>query len=113
MFLTAVDETFNDVINRFLLVYFDDLLVSSEDPMQHENHVRLVLQKLRDAGLCVKLEKCEFNTTEVEFQGYVVSTEGIKMDHRNTYTIQGWSSPTDVKGVLKNDICVSKYGWED
>lgn len=86
--LTNAPATFQAYINKalaekldvFCIVYLDDILIYSEDPGKHVENVRWVLQKLKEANLFVNLQKCNFDAKEVKFLGYVVSSEGVKME---------------------------------
>jgi hypothetical protein len=62
------------------MAYIDDILVYSQNLEEHQNHVRLVLLRLREAGLQVDINKSEFNVTRTKFLGLIVLTEGIEMD---------------------------------
>ncbi|RAN68804.1 hypothetical protein B5P42_31315, partial [Bacillus sp. SRB_331] len=77
----------------------DDILIYSESALQHDVNVRLVLSKLRSAGLFAKLEKCVFDAQEVEFLGYLVTDSSIKMDPSKVETILDWATPSTVKDV--------------
>jgi hypothetical protein len=93
----------NNVLRRFLdnkcICYLDDILVYSTDVDQHENDVCDVLLALQTAHLKLKSEKCRFHTKEVIFLGYVITTEGIKMDPSKVESVLSWSKPTNVKEV--------------
>ena len=93
----------NDVLRPFLDVfctaYIDDILIYSESLEEHKKHVRLVLGALSDAGLQLDIDKSEFFKTEVIYLGYVISTEGIKMDPAKVQAIQEWEYPLNVKDV--------------
>jgi hypothetical protein len=69
-----------DYLDDFCTVYLDDILIYSEDPLEHDSHVRKVLQRLRDAGLQVDIKKSEFRTKRTKYLGFIVSTEGIEAD---------------------------------
>jgi hypothetical protein len=64
----------------FVVVYLDDILVYSKTYEEHVQHMRLILTALRNANLCIKVEKMEFHKQEVKFLRYIVSREGLKMD---------------------------------
>ena len=94
-------DIFRDFIDLFLVVYLDDLLIYSRDEADHEQHVRLVLARLQENGLAVKLDKCSFNTRQVEFLGYVVTPNGCHMDPAKVQTILDWQEPRNVVGIQR------------
>jgi len=67
------------------------------DPAEHEGHVRKVLQRLREAGLPADIKKSEFGVTETKFLGFIVTTQGIRMDPTKVEVIQDWPVPTTLK----------------
>ncbi|KAG1064905.1 hypothetical protein G6F42_026917 [Rhizopus arrhizus] len=73
-FQAFVNDVLRDYLDQFLVVYLDDVLIFSQSRSQHEEHVRLVLQKLQDARLSLKLEKCEFSVSTVSFLGFIIGT---------------------------------------
>ena len=62
------------------MVFIDDILVYSRDKQEHESHLKIVLQTLRDKKLYAKLRKCDFWLKEVSFLGHIVSIEGLRVD---------------------------------
>jgi hypothetical protein len=84
-------------LDEFCTAYIDDILIFSEDPSQHEHHVRQVLSKLRAAGLQANIRKKEFSTTETRFLGYILSTSGIAVDRAKVAAVANWEPPTKVK----------------
>jgi hypothetical protein len=68
-------------------VYLDDILIFSHTQEEHEEHLALVLERLRQFELYANPEKCEFYKQEVEFLGFIVNTTGIKMDPKRVDTI--------------------------
>ena len=77
----------------------DDVIIFSEDPFKHVEHVRSILQVLRDNNLYAKVQKCEFNKQEMTFVGCMVSPAGIGMDPAKITPILDWPVPTSVKHV--------------
>ena len=67
-------------IDDFVLVYLDDILVFSTTEPEHENHLRLVFQQLREHKLQAKLKKCEFGKPCIKYLGYIVGSSDIHMD---------------------------------
>jgi hypothetical protein len=79
-FQRYINDTLRDYLDIFCTAYLDDILVYSQTRSEHTQHVRKVLQKLREAGLFAKLAKCEFAVHETKFLGLIVGRDGIKMD---------------------------------
>src|SRR5947199_3658319 len=98
-FSTFVNDTFREYLDDFMVAYLDDLLIYSNTLKEHKRHVRLVLQRLQDAGLHLKLSKCEFHIETVSFLGYIISPEGISMDPVKIDSILSWPTPTCVLDI--------------
>ena len=81
------------------MVFIDDILVYSKDAQEHEQHLKLVLQKLREKNLYAKLSKCDFWLKEVSFLGHIVSAEGIRVDPTKIEVIVNWKPPRNVTEV--------------
>jgi hypothetical protein len=92
-------QVFKKYLNTFVLVYLDDIIIYSENPEEHETHVRLVLELLREHSLFCNLEKCQFNMPSVNYLGYVISPEGIFMDESKIKSILDWPTPTTPKQI--------------
>ena len=98
-----MNDTFREFLDDFLIVYLDDLLIYSDSRKEHKEHVRKVLTRLREAGLLLKPSKCQFHVTEVEFLGFIVGNDGVKMDPAKVESITSWptpKSPHDVRMFL-------------
>ena len=81
------------------MVFIDDILIYSKSDSDHEGHLRLVLQKLRDNQLYAKYSKCEFWIGEVPFLGHIISNGAISVDSAKVKEIVVWSIPTTRFGV--------------
>ena len=79
-FMDLMNRVFRPYVDQFVVVFIDDILVYSKDAQEHEQHLKLVEQTLREKKLYAKLSKCEFWLKEVSFLGHIVSAEGIKVD---------------------------------
>ena len=90
---------FRDLLELCLIIYLDDLLVYSKTQEEHDSHVLLVLSQLREHGLYAKLEKCSFDCNQVEFLGYVISSEDISMDLAKVETVLEWQTPRSLRDV--------------
>ena len=80
------DVLFN-YLDDFYTAYLDDILIYSDDILSHHEHVNKVLQRLRDAGLQADIRKCEFKVTRTKYLGFIISTDGIKVDPEKTEVI--------------------------
>ena len=94
---------FKPFLVQFVIVFIDDILVCSKSMEEHEQHLRVVLQTLRNHQLYAKFSKCEFWLESVTFLRHVISKEGIQMDPRKIETMQHWLRPTlviEIRGFL-------------
>ena len=82
-----------------MVVFIDDILVYSKDAQEHEQHLKLVLQKLREKKLYTKLIKCDFWLKEVLFLGHIVSAGGIRVDPTKIEVVVNWKPPRNVTEV--------------
>ena len=78
------------------MVFVDDILIYSQSEEEHEDHLRVVLQVLRDHQLYAKFSKCEFWLTEVKFLGHVVLASGVSVDHEKVEAVMSWERPKSV-----------------
>ena len=75
------------------MVFIDDILVYSRDEQEHEQHLKIVLQTLREKKLYAKLSKCDFWLKEISFLGHIVSAEGVRVDHVKIEAVVNWKPP--------------------
>jgi hypothetical protein len=94
-----MNDTFRDLLDVYVIVFIDDILIFSENPDKHDEDVKEVLRRLRQHGLFSKLEKCEFDCDTVEFLGFVVSPQGISMSDEKVCSIKSWPKPQSVRDV--------------
>jgi transposase InsO family protein len=99
IFQRFVNNIFKDCLDQFLTAFIDDLLIYSSNKEEHETHVKIVLQRLQEAGLQAAIKKSEFHVTKTKYLGFIVSTDGISVDPEKTAVIREWQTPTTVKGV--------------
>ena len=98
-FQRFVDEIFQDMIGKFVVIYLDDFLIYSQDEASHHEHVMAVLERLRENHLFAKLEKCQFSVPSVKFLGFNVSAEGFTCDESKIQSITNWPVPKCKKDV--------------
>lgn len=94
-----MNDVLFEYLNDFVQAYLDDILIYSKTRKEHTRHVRLVLQKLIDAGLQVDIAKSQFYVQETSFLGVLLSTEGIRMDPAKVQVVIAWATPTCLKEV--------------
>ena len=81
------------------MVFIDDILVYSRDVQEHEQHLKIVLQTLREKKLYAKLSKCDFWLKEISFLGHIVFAEGIRVDPVKIEAVVNWKPPRSVTEV--------------
>jgi hypothetical protein len=81
-FMYLMNKVFMEYLDKFVVVFIDDILIFSKMEEEHEKHLRLVLEKLRSNKLYAKFSKCKFWLTEVAFLGHVISDGGVSVDPR-------------------------------
>nr|GEX18512.1 putative reverse transcriptase domain-containing protein [Tanacetum cinerariifolium] len=118
--LTNVPAVFMDLMNRvckpyldrFVIVFIDDILIYSKNRKEHEGHHKLILKLLKEEELYAKFSKCEFWLSKVQFLGHVIDSEGIHVDPAKIEAIKDWKSPktpTEIRRscfqLLKQKLC--------
>ncbi|GJY92594.1 putative reverse transcriptase domain-containing protein [Tanacetum coccineum] len=128
--LTNAPAVFMDLMNRvckpyldkFIIVFIDDILIYSKTKEDHEVHLRLVLELLRKDKLYAKISKCEFWLQEVHFLGHVVNHSGIHVDPSKIEAVKNWKAPTTSSeirsflGLAESKVCVgcgTRRGFPD
>jgi transposase InsO family protein len=94
-----MNDVLFDYLDDFCTAYLDDIIIYSENELEHEAHVKKVLERLQKAGLQVDVRKCEFSVKRTKYLGFIISTDGIEVDPEKVTVIQNWQPPTTVKGV--------------
>ena len=79
-FMDLMNRVFHTYLDQFVVVFIDDILVYSKDTQEHEHHLRIALQILRENQLFAKLSKCDFWLKEVSLLGHIVYVESIRVD---------------------------------
>jgi len=98
-FMYLINLVFLPELDKFVVVFIDDILVYSENVEDHEEHLRVVLTRLREHKLYAKFSKCEFWLKKVPFHGHVLSEDGISVDPGKVQEVMDWKAPTLVHEV--------------
>ena len=98
-FMYTMNKVFMDYLDKFVVVFIDDILVYSKSEEEHEDHLRLVLQKLRNNQLYAKYSKSAFWLRKVSFLGHVISNGGIVVDPSKVEDVLKWSPPQSVSEI--------------
>ena len=93
-FQCLMNVIFSKYIRKFVIIFLDDTLVFNETMEEHLEHVRTVLELLRQHQLYVKASKCEFATDHIDYLGHVISSEGVATDAEKTQAMVQWPTPT-------------------
>ena len=94
-----MNAIFRPFLWKFVLVFFDDILVYNKSLLDHIGHLRLVLETLAKHQLYAKQSMCMFATNEVEYLGHLISGKGVRIDPMKTVAMQQWPVPKDVKAL--------------
>jgi hypothetical protein len=98
-FMYLMNSIFMPELDKFVVVFIDGILVYSKTMEEHEEHLRNVLQRLREHQLYAKFSKCEFWIKEVPFLCHVISLEGIAVDPGKVKEVLDWKEPTSMSEV--------------
>jgi hypothetical protein len=107
-FMYLMNKVFMEYLNEFVMVFIDDILVYLRSEEEHEEHLRLALQKLQEHRLYAMLSKCEFWMKQVAFLGHVISKRGISMDPSKVEDVLSWNAPMSV-GDIQSFFLLAGY----
>ena len=97
--MCLMNNIFSQYLDKFVVVFIDDILVYSKTKEEHDEHLQIVLQTLRKQKLYAKFDKFDFYQKEIEYLGYVISSEGISVDPVKIKSIMEWPVPKDVVDI--------------
>ena len=95
-FMDLMHRVFQPYLDRFIMVFADDILIYSKLEEEHEDHLRIVLQALRNHQLYTKFSKCEFWLTKVRFLGHVVLASGVLMNPEKFEAVMVWEKTKSI-----------------
>jgi hypothetical protein len=97
--MCLMNNIFSQYLDKFVVVFIDDILVYSKTEEEHDEHLQIVLQTLRKNKLYAKFDKCDFYQKEIQYLGHVISSEGISVDREKIKSIMEWPIPKDVADI--------------
>jgi hypothetical protein len=98
-FMYMMNKVFMEYLGKFMVVFIDAILIFSKNEGEHDEHLRLVLQKLIENQLYAKLNKCEFWLKEVLFLGHIISEGGISFDPSKVKDLLRWNAPQNISDI--------------
>jgi hypothetical protein len=98
-FMYLMNKVFMEYLDKYVVVFIDDVLIFSKTEEEHEKHLRIVLEKLRSNLLYAKFNKCEFWLAEAAFLGHVISIGGVLVDPSTVKDVLNWMPPTNVSEI--------------
>ncbi|XP_050374592.1 uncharacterized protein LOC126792152 [Argentina anserina] len=107
-FCTLMNQVLSDLLDRFVVVYLDDIVIYSSTLKEHVEHLKVVFQRLRDNKLYMKREKCSFAQDTIKFFGHIIERGRIRMDMEKVRAIEEWQSPKNVK-ELRSFLGLANY----
>jgi hypothetical protein len=96
---TQHNKALGDLLDITCVVYLDDILIYSDNVEEHKKYMRQILERLRKYGLFIKLSKCEFSVTEVEFFNYIIETVNVSMNPCKVVTIRKCKEPQSYREI--------------
>ncbi|GAU40284.1 hypothetical protein TSUD_60750 [Trifolium subterraneum] len=99
VFMDYMNRIFQPYLDKFVVIFIDDILIYSKDPQEHAEHLRIVLNILREKQLYAKFSKCEFTLSEVKFLGHVISQGGVSVDPSKVEAVLNWERPRTVSEI--------------
>ena len=95
-FMCLMNSVFSKYLDKFVLVFLDDILIYSKNEEEHEKHLRMALKFPREHKLYAKLRKCDFYKDKIRYLGHIISNKGIYVDPEKIEDIMNWPTPRHV-----------------
>jgi hypothetical protein len=96
IFMCLINGVFRRYLDKFVIVFLDEIIIYSKSEEENEHHLRMVLQVLRENKLYAKLSKCSFYHKQIHYLGHIISKDGIEVDPEKVEAIREWSVPKNV-----------------
>jgi hypothetical protein len=113
-FMNLMNKVFIEELDKFVVVFIKNILIYSRSAEEHEQHLRVILNKLLAHELYAKFSKCEFWLQEVAFLGHIITTNGVKVYPKKVKAVSKWKQQPNVTGIrsflvdLLKDFCRSR-----
>ncbi|XP_025625640.1 uncharacterized protein [Arachis hypogaea] len=107
-FQSLMNEVFKPYLQKFMLVFFDDILIYSDGFTKHLEHLEVVLKLLQQKSLFAKLSKCIFGSSEVDYLGHTIRGGGVHMEMAKVQAVMDWPQPTNIK-QLRGFLGLTRY----
>nr|GFC76501.1 putative reverse transcriptase domain-containing protein [Tanacetum cinerariifolium] len=91
--MDLMNQVYKPYLDKFIIVFIDDILIYSKDEKEHEEHLKTILELLKKEELNAKFSKCEFWFPKVQFLGHVIDKQGIHVDPTKIESVKDWASP--------------------
>ena len=98
-FMDLMHRVFRPYLDSFVVIFIDDILVYSKSEEEHERHLRIILQTLKEHKLYAKFSICEFWLDKVTFLGHIISRNGLEVDPEKVEAVQKWKQPTTITEI--------------
>ncbi len=106
-----MNDIFRDMLNQWVIVYIDNILIYFATYEEHVRQVRAVLKRLKQHQLYAKAEKCKFYQETISFLGYIISPGGVAMDEQKVWAEVNWPQPTTLKELQRFVGFANFYRW--
>nr|GFB89369.1 putative reverse transcriptase domain-containing protein [Tanacetum cinerariifolium] len=101
VFMDLMNQVCKSYLDKFVIVFIDDILIYSKDEKEHEEHLKAILELLKKEELYAKFSKCEFWIPKVQFLGDVIDNQGIHVDPAKNESVKDWTSPKSPTEIRK------------